>query len=174
MTGVSASHNWASANQEIRLRWNRLLAKPKALLHYLTRQNGSTWAHQSAILFPFRVFTAVWARLIVFLCPSLVFLFVFTHLGTFEACFVPVLCLPLSLGTFDGVFVPKFSFSVRILSVWARLRPDLFPFRVFTAVWARLIVFLCPSLVFLFGFSQFGHVWGLICSRFGIPAISFE
>ena len=56
-----------------------------AILHYLTRQNRSTWAHQSAILFPFRVLTAGWARLMVFLCPSLVFLFGFTHLGTYEA-----------------------------------------------------------------------------------------
>ena len=52
-----------------------------AILHYLTRQNRSTWAHQSAILFPFRVFIAIWARLMVFLCPSLVFLFGFSQFG---------------------------------------------------------------------------------------------
>ena len=49
--------------------------------------------------------------------------------------------------------------------------PDLFPFGVFTAVWARMMVFLCPSLVFLLGFTHLGTfeayfvpVWSFHCS----------
>ena len=51
------------------------------------------------------------------------------------------------------------------------MRPDLFPFWDCRAVWARMMVFLCPSLVFLLGFTHLGTfedyfvpVWSFHCS----------